>query len=375
MGGGSSQQPTQQTVTSNTSNLPAYAQPYMEDVMQRAQGASNQQYTPYQGQQVAGFTPAQQQVQDATMGMQAPGQFGQATNLSAQAGLGALQAGANYNPAQVNAQQVNAQGLSQYQMAGPQQWDSSQAQQYMSPYEQNVLDVQKQQAVRDAQKSQLTQNLGASRQGTYGGARQLLATTENERNLNTNLANIEATGMQNAYQSAQQQFNTQQQLGQQANQANLSALLGVQQLGSGQNLQAQQANQQAGLQAQQANLQSQQFGANLGLQGLTQANQAGQTLSNLGTAQQQANLGVLQAQSAVGNQQQSLQQQIDTQNQQNFMNQQYYPMQQLSYFSDIMHGVPISNNTTSTVSTPAPSAISQIGGLGLGALSLAKLAG
>jgi hypothetical protein len=59
-----------------------------------------------------------------------------------------------------------------------------QAQQaFMSPYMQNVVDVQKQEAIRDAQKGQLGQNLAAARQGTYGGARQTLAMTERERNL------------------------------------------------------------------------------------------------------------------------------------------------------------------------------------------------
>ena len=270
--GGSSSPPTQQTVTQNTSNLPAYAQPYFEDVMSRAQAASNTPYTPYSGQRVAGFTPGQEQTQQATMNLQTPGQFGAASGLAGAAGIGALQAGQNYNPAQFNAQQVNAPNLTQYQMSGPQQvsaqnldyfqmqgpqqFNSASAQQYMSPYVQNVLDVQKQQAIRDAQQGQLAQNLAAARQGTYGGARQLLATTERERNLGTNLSNIEASGLQNAYQQAQTQFNTQQQMQQQANQANLQAALGVQQLGSGQNLQTQLANQQAQQQTQQANLQA-----------------------------------------------------------------------------------------------------------------------
>ena len=75
--------------------------------------------------------------------------------------------------------------------------------QYMSPYMQNVVDVQKQQALRDAKQAQLAQNLGAARTGTYGGARQLLATTERERNLGTQLGNIQAQGLQSAYEAAQ----------------------------------------------------------------------------------------------------------------------------------------------------------------------------
>jgi hypothetical protein len=58
-------------------------------------------------------------------------------------------------------------------------------------------------AIRDAQKTQLGANLGAARQGTYGGARQLLAQTERERALGQQLGNIQTRGLQSAYEAAQ----------------------------------------------------------------------------------------------------------------------------------------------------------------------------
>jgi hypothetical protein len=76
--------------------------------------------------------------------------------------------------------------------------------QYMSPYAQGVhVDVAKQEAIRDAQKTQLGANLGAVRQGTYGGARQLLAQTERERALGQQLGDIQTRGLQAAYEAAQ----------------------------------------------------------------------------------------------------------------------------------------------------------------------------
>jgi hypothetical protein len=54
--------------------------------------------------------------------------------------------------------------------------------------------------------------------------------------------------------------------------------------------------------------------------------------------------------------------------------QRQYPMDQLSYYSSILHGIPVTPNTSTTVSQPAPSTLSQLGGLGIGALSLAQLA-
>jgi hypothetical protein len=53
----------------------------------------------------------------------------------------------------------------------------------MSPYMQAVTDVQKKTAIREAQLAQQQANLGAARQGTYGGARQALAQAERERGL------------------------------------------------------------------------------------------------------------------------------------------------------------------------------------------------
>ena len=73
---------------------------------------------------------------------------------------------------------------------------------YMSPYQQQVTDVAKAAAVREAQIANTAGNLASARQGTYGGARQALAQAERERGLLSNLSNIQATGNQNAYNQA-----------------------------------------------------------------------------------------------------------------------------------------------------------------------------
>jgi hypothetical protein len=200
--------------------------------------------------------------------------------------------------------------LNYFQQQGPQQFGSTQASQYMSPYTQNVIDVQKDEAIRDAKKGQLVQDLGAARQGTYGGSRQLLAGLERERNLGTQLGGIQAAGQQAAYQNAQDQFerdraagmttgaqNQQaalqtQQLGtetglrtalanldsaSQANVQNLAAQLQTQGLNADQAMRAALANQQSqlttGTQNLEAALQTQQLGTNAGLEAL-RANQS-----------------------------------------------------------------------------------------------------
>jgi hypothetical protein len=201
---------------------------------------------------------------------------------------------------------------------------------FMSPYMQNVVDVQKQAAIRDAQISNLAGNLGAARQGTYGGARQLLAQTERERALGGKLGEIQATGSQKAFEDAQR---------------------------------AMQFGSTLGLQGLQA-----------GLQGAQQATQAGAALGQLGTAQQEADLRRFQAQSAVGEQQRAIEQQkLDTAYA-DFLRQRDYPMEQLGYYSNIIRGLPIGLSSTQTTSAPPPSIASQIGGMGLAAAGIYNLA-
>jgi hypothetical protein len=453
-------------VTQTTSNVPEYARPFYEDVMRRAQAESHRQYLPYgykygpdgkpvvdetfDARRIAGFTPAQLEVQQNVMGLQSPDQYNVGSAMAQQAGLQAL-AASQYNPTsysaqgvtpeQVQAQQIQAReynspemqaartnwqaNLQQYQMAAPGQFGGQQASQYMSPFQQNVVDIQKREAIRDAKQGQLAQDLGAARQGTYGGSRQLLASLERERNLGQQLGDIQGRGSQAAYENAQAQFERDRAAGMAAGQANLQAQLGVQQLGTQtglqaalanldaesqsrvqnlaaqlqtQGLNAQQAmqaaiaNQQASLQAslanQQAGLtagqfnstqgleaqrlgeQSRQFGSQQGLAGAQAAGQMAQTLGNIGQYQQQSNLSRLQAQGeAAGMQQRQEQQRMDM-SYNDFLRQQDYPMQQLGNYSNIIRGMPIQMNSTQTTATQAPSMFQQFAGAGLSAASM-----
>ena len=309
-------------------------------------------------QRLAGFTPAQEQVQKDVMDMKRPEQFGSA-DRAMQSGVAALARTQDYKGADFSADQVTAEriaadqvsaeriaaeriaaervaaervgaervraaALKEYQLQGPQQFGQAQAQQYISPYVQNVLDIQKQQAIADAQKGQLVQNLGAARQGTYGGSRQLLATTERERALGQQLGNIQATGLQSAYENAQQQFERDRNAQFGVGTANLNALLGVQSLGADTGLRASLANQQTGLQAglanQQTNLQAGLANQQTGLQA-SQSNQEAALRASLANQQtglqaaqsnQQYNFQAAQAnqqtglQAALANQQQNL---------------------------------------------------------------------
>jgi hypothetical protein len=124
----------------------------------------------------------------------------------------------------------------------------------------------------------------------------------------------------------------------------------------------------------QLNAQQQQFGAGLGLQGLQTANQAASNLANIGQTQYGQNVGLLNLQNQFGGQQQGQAQNILTNQYQDYLNAQNFPYKQLGFMSDMLRGLPLTQQS-STVYGQAPSMVSQVAGLGGAALTGAKLFG
>jgi hypothetical protein len=318
--GGGGGGPTQSTTV--TSNIPEYARPYVTNMLEAAQrevftGTNTPEgfnitgfkgYTPYSSDvnnYFAGFSPLQKQAQMDAGALEQPGQFALGSGLAGSAGIRSLGAAGQY------AQNVT---------------DPTNMAAYMSPYQQGVTNVAKQSARREAEMAQNAQNLGAARTGTYGGARQLLANTERERNLMSNLSNIETQGLQSAYNQA---------------------------------------------------MQAQQFGANLGMQGYGQAMGAGAQLGQLGATQQGADIARQNQMSAMGGQQQLLEQNKINQAIQDYATQRQNPQMQLGFMSNMLRGLPMQAQTTQGYQS-APSTVSQIAGLGtagIGAYGLGKAAG
>jgi hypothetical protein len=365
------------TVTSGQQTIPDVLQPYFTGteatgtgLLPKAQEIFSRNYASAYGDalaqsglegagRVAGLSDNEVAAGQQIANLNQPTQFteGQAAYQSGLGSLGLSQAGYE------NGKDISAPSLTQYQMTGPQSYTGANVTQYMSPYQQNVVDVQKAEALRDAQKQLMGANLASARQGTYGGARNALMQTERERNLQTQMGNIQATGLQNAFQNAQQQFNTQNQIQQAANQANLQAQLGIQQLGAGQSMEAQRANQAAELQR----------AAGLGQLGQTYG-MLGQGLGQQGALQQQADIARAAALGAYGGTERQVgQQQLDAQYQDQ-MRALGFPEQQLGSMSNILRGVPLGDafGTQTTTATP-PSFASQLAGIGLGGLSLANM--
>jgi len=307
--------------------------------------------------QIAGMSPFQQEVGARLGALQGPQQFGlaQEAGQQAAAGLQSLMG--------VQAPGIAAPELDMFQMGPARQFSGAEAQAYMSPYMQNVVDIQQRQAIEAARKAQLGQNLAAARQGTYGGARQTLLQGERESGLRTQLGDIQARGLQDAYSQAQQQFERDRAAQMGIGQQNLAAALQTQQLGAGQSLEAQRANQQAALQAAQ-----QRLGAAQGLGSLAQ------TFGGLGTQQLAGELDITKTIGAFGDLQRSIEQQKLDAQRQALMEQAQYGQTQVGQLSNLLRGIPLSD-TKQTTTTPPPSFASQLTGLGLTGIGLYNLLG
>jgi hypothetical protein len=175
------------------------------------------------------------------------------------------------------------------------------AESFMSPYMQNVVDIEKREAQRASDIAAQREGAQFARAGAFGGSRQAIVEAERNRNLATQMGDIQSRGLQSAYQQAQQQFNAEQAARLQANLANqqagltvggqnLASQLGVQQLGTQTGLQGALANLSA---QQQANLANQQMAGQYGLQGAQLGMQAADVL-------RQAGIGALQGAQGLG---------------------------------------------------------------------------
>jgi hypothetical protein len=177
-----------------------------------------------------------------------------------------------------------------------------QAQQYMSPYMDAVVEAQKREAARQAAMQKAGRSASAVRAGAFGGSRQAIQEGMAEEALQRQIGDIEAVGRQKAFESAQSQFERDRAASLASQQANvqsaLQAALANQQAGVttgrenlGASLATQQLGTQTGLQAALANQQARQQ-AGLTEYGTTADILRGQSAQNLqaALANQQAGL-------------------------------------------------------------------------------------
>lgn len=328
LGGGGGGSPAPTTSTTQTSNIPEYARPYMETML----GATQQQLfntapgpdgttqitsvKPYQAfgapvagsQYAAGMGPGEMGAAQAAYAPMDPLQQRAYADISRQSVTPQLAGGRDItNIAAANA--VNAGAMYNQMATNPYA-----VQQYMSPYMQNVVDVQQREAQRVSDIQGAQQRGQATQAGAFGGSRQALMEAERQRALAAQKGSIQAQGLQSAFDQATR---------------------------------------------------AQQFGSQLGLQS-AQAGLAG------GQQMYQQGLGVLGQQQAAGAAQQAYNQNIINQAMQNYAVTQQYPQQQLAFMSAQLRGLPMQAGTTQMYQAP-PNYLSQATGLGVTGLALNRL--
>ena len=318
----------------------------------------------------------------------------------------------------LNTYQANLQN---YQMNAPKDvttdkfYEGQNAQNYMSPYMQQVVENQQRDAQRQADIAATGRHADMVKQGAFGGSRQAIMDAEAARNLAQQKGDIQAQGLQSAYQQAQQQYSTDAARQLQGGVANQNAALGVGTQNLGANLTTQALGTQTGLQAALANQQMQgqyglaqgqltnatnlanagyanqasqfganasntaainnsqlgtqtnlanaasqnqnnQFAANFGLQALAGQNAAIGLQGQMGTAQNQAGLANLNAQLAAGNQQQATTQAGITADIADFNAQRDSPLKALQFKQSFLSGMPLTaqNSAGYQISSSTP---------------------
>lgn len=288
------------TVTTNAAQVAPELQPYVSANLQNLSNLTNPNITPYHGlgsyyqdtgqSPFAGFNPMDTKAMQGAMNLGPSMQTSQASDMAAGVGNAAMNAGSNYMNMATNPYATGA---------------------FMSPYMQNVVDQQKNAAVSDYARSIPGMGSNAAHVGGLGGTRSALVQAEGQRNLGNQLGNIQATGLQNAYQNAQQNM---------------------------------------------------QFGANQNMQGLGLANTAAGNLGNLGYSDFTQKLQSNQNLGTYGSNARNYQNQIGGANFNDYLQQQNYPLTSAQTMNAAIRNVPTTGYTSST-SNPSSSTSNLLGNL------------
>jgi len=288
-GGSPPPPPPTNTSVSQTSEFPAELKPFIQDVLGKSQAIQEKResegYIPFEGPQIAEFSPEQEQAFTGIQGLVGQGQeyFDPSADLAKSSAVAPT------------SESVRAA---------------------MSPFTQNVVNIQQREALRQADVAQ--QQLAAQAAGALGlgGSRMAILEAEQKRNTQQLLGDIQARGQAAAFEDAQTRL-------------------------------------------------AQQSGRELAASG---------QLMNLGGLAPQQALKEYTAVEAIGAQKQAQTQQALNIAKSQFQEEQTFPEQTLQQYQSVIRGFPLapSTYTNSQTVNPAPSYLQQaagIGGLGLGVAS------
>ena len=454
MGKGSSQAPADTTM--RQTNLPEYADPYFRRMLQGAEEATmpftedlsqpiyddagnitgfgqKSTYQPYQGERIAPSemygdiqasrsmirgiaqrgVPGMREAMAAQregMGVQREGMDVTRRGIGfTEEGIGRLRDIGQYDTGEFSQAKFDPYSkfrqanYNEYQFQQPDMFTGQAVGQYMSPYMQSVVDVQKQQAQLDFDRMQAARDAAAVQAGAFGGSRQAVGDYLAQEGLARQMGDIQATGQQQAFEQAARMFGEDRAAQMEMERLRGAELARVQAGRAGElgRVQTGEAGELARVQAaragelgrvQQAIEQSRQFGAGQALaaeqaamqgagqlgtmaQGLgglgMNVGQLGQSLAGLGERQRAADIQGAQLLEAVGRDIRAEDQGRLDLAYEDFQRQRDYPIQQYERMAGILRGVPVTPNVEQQRMV-SYNPIQQALGAGISALGLYK---
>jgi hypothetical protein len=407
---------------------PEEVMPFLLDALQQGRALTGQEYTPYGGQRLADTSPdvmaSDQMVRnvaqrgipglDTAMGMTMDSASkiggvtggGQGYDFSKYGGFKESE----FSPSgDISETQFKpAAEFSQFDFQGPEKFTGETVGQYMSPYMQQVADIQKQQAMENFQTQAGQRASNAVQSGAFGGSRQGVVEATAQKDLMSQMAEIDATSRQKAYEDAQGAFESDRAAQEQFQQnkyneqykremaqaeefaragdqvaaerarvqaAQTAELARVQAGAAGEasRVQAGEAGEESRVQAAQAdeNMRQRQFM----LEGLGMSSDMAAQIAALGGQSRSADIEAAQLMEAIG-----LRQQGDVQKgldlaYQDFLNQRDYGKNQLADYVNIVYGNPLGGGDFGATTSPGPNPYAQALGGGISALGLSRAYG
>tara|TARA_R110000824_G_scaffold166477_2_gene343244 strand:- start:474 stop:1466 length:993 start_codon:yes stop_codon:yes gene_type:complete len=187
------------------SSLSNWVGPYVSNMLGRGMALSNQPYTAYTGDLTPGPNALQQQAYTGIAGLGKDASGTSTLNMgeyAPQSFTGTLDESYNVTDPSTGAQMLGASGqpVTNNTVAG----------QYMNPYLQQALTPQIDELRRQQEISRLGDANRLTKAGAYGGSRQAIMEAEGNRNLLSQIDRTQSQGYMDAYNQAQDQFNTEE---------------------------------------------------------------------------------------------------------------------------------------------------------------------
>ncbi len=370
--------PTTTTTEPINTGMAAWATPLVQDYVTKGFDIANEPYQAYTGTLAAGYSDLQKDAFEDYKKLAEPSALTDAASIARSTAdkLGKLTydktAFTNQyaSPADFAAGQFES-GYAAGPAYGVTKFDTGlgnvkSVQDYMNPYLQGVVNIEAQEARRQAAITGAEQQAKLAQAGAFGGSRDAIMRAELARNLNTQIGGIQSKGLQSAYDRALAQRLAESEASLAAQRASeeskqfgytsgmtdreraakyamdeLAAAEQSRQYGYTEKAKAASEKARYAQLAAEASEGSKQFGAKYGLDALTAKAQAAGTLGNIGAQQGRYGLEALESTLKAGQTQRDIEQAGYDALQAQFNEERKYPFKMQQYKQSLLTGLPI----------------------------------